>query len=362
MPAAICSPSGPSSTRWRPASAPSKARRSRASSPPCSSGIRCRSPNCSRLRRRPRPGHSHLPGEGPRPSVPKRARSRVRARVDPRWRCASRRASRRRREDQGKRWHGSWPQRVAHWRSWASGCRAVPRVESERRILRAEILPAPDTVFSLRPFEMGAATLSPDGRHLAWTAINMDGTPELWVRALDRATCPEARRYGRGAVSLLVARRARSRFLRRRTAEADRRLGRTGDHHLQCTRRRRRRLERGRSDSLRAGLHQRDLSRRREGRRAGAGHDARSLLLGQQPSPSSLFARWRSLPLLSSRPRRRGQGRGLQRLARVARRWRAPPLDPRLIVCGVRAGLSALRSGRHADGAAVRRGAARARR
>jgi Tol biopolymer transport system component len=65
------------------------------------------------------------------------------------------------------------------------------RVESAPRALRAEILPAPDTVFSVRPFAMGAATLAPDGRQLAWAAVDQDGKTEIWVRALDQT---EARR------------------------------------------------------------------------------------------------------------------------------------------------------------------------
>jgi Tol biopolymer transport system component len=61
------------------------------------------------------------------------------------------------------------------------------REEPERRVLRAEVLPAPATFVTMRPGRAGPATLSRDGRHLAWTAIDEQGNTALWVRALDRA-------------------------------------------------------------------------------------------------------------------------------------------------------------------------------
>jgi Tol biopolymer transport system component len=61
----------------------------------------------------------------------------------------------------------------------------------EPRVLRAEIAPAPDTVFSLNPSAPGPVTVSPDGRHLAWTALGPDGNTTLWVRSLDATSARE---------------------------------------------------------------------------------------------------------------------------------------------------------------------------
>ncbi|MGB6362598.1 MAG: protein kinase [Thermoanaerobaculia bacterium] len=58
----------------------------------------------------------------------------------------------------------------------------------EQRVLRAEIAPAADTVFSLSPSSPGPVTVSPDGRQIAWAAVGRDGNTKLWVRSLDETT------------------------------------------------------------------------------------------------------------------------------------------------------------------------------
>jgi hypothetical protein len=70
------------------------------------------------------------------------------------------------------------------------GISGLANRQREEPILRFEVVPAPDTVPSLRPFEyraIGAVTLSADGRHLAWVAADRTGATALWVRSLERA-------------------------------------------------------------------------------------------------------------------------------------------------------------------------------
>ncbi len=62
-----------------------------------------------------------------------------------------------------------------------SGPRSAPRP----RILRAAIPPPPGTTFDVVGANIGSATLSPDGRRLAFGARSPDGPPALWVRELD---------------------------------------------------------------------------------------------------------------------------------------------------------------------------------
>jgi serine/threonine protein kinase len=61
----------------------------------------------------------------------------------------------------------------------------------EQRVLRAEIAPALDTVFSLSPSAPGPVTVSPDGRQIAWAAVGRDGNTNLWIRSLDETISRE---------------------------------------------------------------------------------------------------------------------------------------------------------------------------
>ena len=61
----------------------------------------------------------------------------------------------------------------------------------EQRVLRAEIAPAADSVFSLSPSAPGPVTVSPDGRQVAWAAIGRDGNTMLWVRSLEETSSRE---------------------------------------------------------------------------------------------------------------------------------------------------------------------------
>ena len=73
----------------------------------------------------------------------------------------------------------------------AAGVLLLRDTTPEERLLRAEIAPATDTVFSLSPSAPGPVTVSPDGRHLAWAAVGIDGNTTLWVRALDETASRE---------------------------------------------------------------------------------------------------------------------------------------------------------------------------
>lgn len=61
----------------------------------------------------------------------------------------------------------------------------------EPRVLRAEIAPAQETVFSLSPSSPGPVVVSPDGRMLAWAAVGIDGNTTLWVRDLAETSSQE---------------------------------------------------------------------------------------------------------------------------------------------------------------------------
>jgi Tol biopolymer transport system component len=63
--------------------------------------------------------------------------------------------------------------------------------EIEPQVLRAEIAPAPDTVFSLSPAAPGPVVVSPNGRTLAWAAVGISGVTRLWVRNLDETQSRE---------------------------------------------------------------------------------------------------------------------------------------------------------------------------
>ncbi|MEJ2085040.1 MAG: protein kinase [Acidobacteriota bacterium] len=58
----------------------------------------------------------------------------------------------------------------------------------EPQVLRAEIAPAPDTVFDLNVSTPSPVSVSPDGRKLAWGALGPNGITTLWVRTLDDTT------------------------------------------------------------------------------------------------------------------------------------------------------------------------------
>jgi Tol biopolymer transport system component len=73
----------------------------------------------------------------------------------------------------------------------AAGALLMRDTTPEQRVLRAEIAPAADTVFSLSPSAPGPVSVSPDGRLLAWAAVGRDGNTRLWVRSLDETTSRE---------------------------------------------------------------------------------------------------------------------------------------------------------------------------
>jgi Tol biopolymer transport system component len=68
------------------------------------------------------------------------------------------------------------------------GLASLSRQAPEQFVTHAEILPAAGTSFTLFPGYMGPVTLSADGRYLAWAAVDLHGTSELWVRPVDRGT------------------------------------------------------------------------------------------------------------------------------------------------------------------------------
>jgi Tol biopolymer transport system component len=59
------------------------------------------------------------------------------------------------------------------------------------RVVSASIVPPDGTTFEFVGLQAGPPALSPDGRHLAFTARSADGRTSLWVQSLDR---PEARK------------------------------------------------------------------------------------------------------------------------------------------------------------------------
>jgi len=61
----------------------------------------------------------------------------------------------------------------------------------EPQVLRAEIAPAANSVFSLSPGSPGPVVVSPNGRNLAWAAVGIDGNTTLWVRSLDETASRE---------------------------------------------------------------------------------------------------------------------------------------------------------------------------
>jgi len=73
----------------------------------------------------------------------------------------------------------------------AAGAMLLRDTTPEPQVLRAEIAPAPNSVFSLSPSSPGPVVVSPDGRYLAWAAVGIDGTTTLWVRALDETASRE---------------------------------------------------------------------------------------------------------------------------------------------------------------------------
>ncbi len=73
----------------------------------------------------------------------------------------------------------------------ATGALLMRDTTPEKRVLRAEIAPAADSVFSLSPSAPGPVTVSPDGRHIAWAAVGRDGNTRLWVRSLEETSSHE---------------------------------------------------------------------------------------------------------------------------------------------------------------------------
>jgi Tol biopolymer transport system component len=59
------------------------------------------------------------------------------------------------------------------------------RTASRQEILRAFIPPPPNTYFHFLEANCGPVAVSPDGRRLAFSAIDAQGTARLWLRALD---------------------------------------------------------------------------------------------------------------------------------------------------------------------------------
>ena len=66
----------------------------------------------------------------------------------------------------------------------ALGFLYLGRGASPGRMMSAEILPPPDTTFSLDPVYPGVPTLSPDGTMLAFTAVEPNGRRRLYVRSM----------------------------------------------------------------------------------------------------------------------------------------------------------------------------------
>ena len=76
--------------------------------------------------------------------------------------------------------------------------------------------------------------LSPDGRRLAYVALDASGRVMLWVRAFDSLTGQATCRHGRRDRAVLVAGQSLHRLLRRPEGQTDWRDWRTGDGHLRC--------------------------------------------------------------------------------------------------------------------------------
>jgi serine/threonine protein kinase len=55
----------------------------------------------------------------------------------------------------------------------------------ERRVLRANIPPPPESSFGLEAFAPGSVVISPDGSRLVFAVVGTDGQRVLWVRRLD---------------------------------------------------------------------------------------------------------------------------------------------------------------------------------
>ncbi len=71
------------------------------------------------------------------------------------------------------------------------GAMQLRQTSPQPQVLRAEIAPAKDSVFSLSPSSPGPVVVSPDGRSLAWAAVGIDGNTTLWVRDLGETTSRE---------------------------------------------------------------------------------------------------------------------------------------------------------------------------
>ncbi len=98
-------------------------------------------------------------------------------------------------------------------------------------------VPAPEgRGFQLDSTRPGPAVISPDGRSLAFSAWDTDGTVRIFIRALDEVVS-DLVRHRRCPVSVLVAGLPIAWFLRQRQAQEGERLGWPTAHPLRCTRR-----------------------------------------------------------------------------------------------------------------------------
>ncbi|MEE8366885.1 MAG: protein kinase [Thermoanaerobaculia bacterium] len=62
------------------------------------------------------------------------------------------------------------------------------QVGAPKQVIRSSILPPEGTVFHLNTARPGPVAVSPDGKQLAFTAVDEEGTSMLWVRGLDAAS------------------------------------------------------------------------------------------------------------------------------------------------------------------------------
>ena len=116
----------------------------------------------------------------------------------------------------------------------ASVALALRRFENfgDSRLVRFSVDPPSGTSFPLAPDPL-SPTISRDGTRLLFRVLRA-GEPVLAIRSIDKLNAEVLPDSGHADVSVLVARRAGRRVLRRRKAEEDQRFWRTGSDNLRC--------------------------------------------------------------------------------------------------------------------------------